>query len=151
MIVYTDKHRIPFQIDEQDYEAVCRYSWCIGGAGYPQTHIGKGATLRTIRLHMFLLGPAPDGMEWDHEKRDRLDNRRSKLRAVTRQINRRNTGPRPSNTTGVTGVKRIKGIRDRWRASIKIAGREKHLGYFQSVEEAAAARHAAEQEMWQAG
>lgn len=34
MIVLTDKHHLPFEIDEADYEAVSRYAWHIVN-GYP--------------------------------------------------------------------------------------------------------------------
>jgi hypothetical protein len=35
MILYTQKWKVPFQIDEADLEVVSRYGWHIGSGGYP--------------------------------------------------------------------------------------------------------------------
>jgi len=149
MIVLTDKHKIPFQIDPEDYEAVSRYPWCIGGPGYPFSKTGKYPNDTAITLHQFLLGKAPPGLEWDHINRDKLDNRRANLRAVTRSINGRNIGLRRHNTSGVTGVYWFKPIK-RWYARINVGKGRKyvHLGYHPSYEAAVAARKAAEALYW---
>jgi hypothetical protein len=148
MIVYTDKHRIPFQIDEADAFAVSRYSWQIDNHGYPSTTIGKWPTTkRPLRLHQFLLGRAPDGKEWDHEDRDRRNNVRSNIRAVDDTVSARNTGRRRDNTSGVRGVSRRKDC-DRWSATIKVAGRSKYIGTFTTLEAACAARTTAERDLW---
>lgn len=87
VVVLTDKHRVPFQVDEGDHEGVSHYAWHIDGAGYPITTCGKWPTRRPVRLHVFLLGPAPAGLVWDHVNGDKRDNRRANLRAVTNQVN----------------------------------------------------------------
>lgn len=139
MILYTDKHRVPFEVDEEDYEAVSRYSWYVDSQGYPSTNVQVGsgrASRRPLRLHAFLMGPAPDGLEWDHENRDKLDNCRTNLRAVTHGINLDNTGTWRNNTSGVRGVSRhISGL---WR----VRRGKKHYGFFKTFEEAAEARSA---------
>ena len=150
MILYTNKHRIPFQIDDADYEAVSQYSWYIGGNGYPTTSIGKGSTHRPIYLHAFLAGRAPDGLQNDHISRDRTDNRRSNLRVVSRTVNMRNTGRRSDNTSGVKGVGWAP-RRSKWCARIRVAGRAKTLGWFDTLEAATAARIAAEVRFWDGG
>ena len=147
MILFTDKHRIPFQIDEADYEAVSRYYWHIAVKGYPTTNIGRREQARQIRLHHFLLGRAPAGLEWDHINRDKLDNRRANLRAVTASENRRNTDLRSDSKSGVTGVCWAS-REQKWQAYINVNWRRRHIGYFDSVAAAASARQAAEGRYW---
>ena len=148
VIYYTDKKHIPFQVDEDDLDAVSRYCWYIGDVGYPTTNTGKWPHQRTaVRLHQFLLGPAGPGLEWDHINRDKLDNRRANLRAVSRRGNTRNTGPRSDNTSGVRGVTWNRPTK-RWRAQIGAATGYRHLGMFDSKQDAIAARQAAERTLW---
>src|SRR6266542_1117102 len=144
MVLYTRKHRIPFQIDEEDFELVSRYTWC--GAKdcdnpYPVTTVEGHYTL----LHVLLMGPAPRGFYWDHRNRDPRDNHRSNLRLVTPSISLRNTGLRSDNTSGVRGVYWAKGDRC-WVAFIgdKRRNQPGRLGSFHSFEDAVAARLVAE-------
>lgn len=140
MICYTNKWQIPFQIDDDDYEVVSRYSWCIV-EGYPATNIPVSKDLRpkgqkTVRLHLLLLGKALEGFEWDHLDQDKLNNCRQNLRLATSQMNRRNRGLRIDNISGITGVWKEK---NRWRAAIQ--GYDSvHLGCFSTFEEAVKAR-----------
>lgn len=148
MQLFTSKG-VAFQIDDDDEFVVSRYSWSIGSNGYPMAHVGKGPHLRTIYLHQFLLGKAPTGLEWDHENRDPLDNRRSNLRAVTHAFNSRNRSLNQNSTSGVRGVYWAK-REGKWRARIgRGAGRHVHLGQFAEKAEAIAARRAAEESLWQ--
>lgn len=145
MILHTDRDGRCFVIDEADLEAVSRYTWRINRDGYPETTTGKWPDCRSIPLHLFLLGPAPDGLEWDHINRQRLDNRRRNLRAVTHKVNTRNFGIRSTNKSGIPGVALRRG---RWRAEITVDGRSRHLGCFPTREAAAEARRAAERALW---
>lgn len=72
----------------------------------------------------------------DHINGIRDDNRIANLRDVTRAQNCRNARMKSTNTSGATGVIQHKG---RWRAYINL-----HLGIFDTIEEATAARKAAE-------
>lgn len=154
MIVYTNKHKIPFQIDEEDYETISYYSWSVGH-GYVKTTVpslpGSKHRTRSISLHVFILGNAPDGYEWDHRNRDTLDNRRENLRAVSHVINKRNEGLIKSNQSGVRGVSQFitrKG-KKQWQASIRVGSDVRvFLGLFNTLEEAAEARKDAEEKFW---
>ena len=92
MILYTLKHRIPFQIDEDDYDIVSRFSWHVpisrGELMYPTTSTSKFMPdgQRALFLHILLLGKASDGFEWDHRNQDKLDNQRSNLRLVPQPV-----------------------------------------------------------------
>ncbi len=84
--------------------------------------------------------------ELDHINGNPSDNRLENLRVVTHQENGRNQKLYCSNTSGVVGVSWHK--RDEtWRAEIKVDGKKIHLGYFDSFDDAVAARAAAEIEL----
>lgn len=125
MVVYTDKHQIPFQIDEDDYFVVAKYFWYIDINGYPRTNIRREGYNRFgkrnqqgMQLSRFLLGKAPHGLIWDHKNQDKLDNQRENIRAVTRIINGRNKGLQSNNPSGVNGVSRW---RHKWQVTIVVA------------------------------
>ena len=71
------------------------------------------------------------------------DNRIKNLRDVSVSENLRNSIKSSNNTSGFCGVSwNIKA--QKWRAYIKLHGKNQHLGYFESIEDAAAARKLAE-------
>jgi hypothetical protein len=78
----------------------------------------------------------------DHVNGVKTDNRIINLRVVTNQENNRNVPMRRNNSSGVTGVCWDKRV-SKWRANVVVGGKFKHLGYFDTVEEAAAVRKAA--------
>ncbi len=81
--------------------------------------------------------------EIDHIDGDRLNNTFGNLREATSSDNSRNLKRFSNNTSGVTGVMWDK-VKSKWVAQIYLGqGKTKWLGSFSSVEEAAAARAAA--------
>jgi len=88
---------------------------------------------------LYMTGVVPE--EGDHENHVRDDNRWSNLRSVKRGENNRNQSLRSDNTTGVVGVTCRK---DWFHARIHVKGREKYLGRYATIAEAAAVRRAAE-------
>lgn len=91
---------------------------------------------------LYMTGEWPDP-EVDHQDLDGLNNRWVNLRKATHSQNGHNQGLRSNNKSGVKGVSWERG-RSKWIATITMNGREKHLGRFNTIEEAAAARRAAE-------
>lgn len=85
-------------------------------------------------------GEWPDNI--DHINRVRTDNRLSNLRNVSLAENNRNLPMRKNNTSGVTGVS-WSNLHNRWVAQICVDKRVTYLGLFDTIEEAAAARAAA--------
>lgn len=85
-------------------------------------------------------GKWPDH-EIDHVNGDRGDNRFSNLRDVTTEQNARNKRPHPLNTSGMAGV-RWNAERSKWTASAHVRGRFVHLGVFEDLRDAKAARAA---------
>ena len=69
----------------------------------------------------------------DHINGDRSDNRIQNLRDVSNRENSINSGIKKNNTTGFAGVSLDRG---KYRAQIKVFGRQIFLGYFDSAVEA---------------
>ena len=99
----------------------------------------------SVRVHRLIwfyqTGEWPDQI--DHINGVRYDNRWCNLRNVSAAENSKNRKRRNDNASGDTGVFWRKD-RNKWRAQIQVAGNFKHLGYFDSLEDAVAARKMAE-------
>jgi len=78
-------------VDAADYEWLTRWKWRLSPRGYATAcvTVSRGVK-KTIPMHRLLVD-LPPGMVTDHINRDRLDNRRCNLRAVTRRENRLNS------------------------------------------------------------
>ena len=130
-------------VDDEDYESLLSFgSWYITNQGYA-TICYKGILLAMHRVILeWELGDSiPEGLVVDHINRNKLDNRRENLRLVTRSENSYNSGMRKNNTSGYKGVD-YHNNRNQYRARFGT----KHLGWFNTKEEAIAAREKAEQD-----
>jgi hypothetical protein len=87
-------------------------------------------------------GRWPDG-DVDHINGDPSDNIPANLRDVPHAINMRNMRLRRNNRSGHPGV-RFDESTNKWIADIRGEGKRHHLGVFDSIEPAIAARNAAE-------
>jgi hypothetical protein len=86
--------------------------------------------------------------EWPTDQIDHIngvkdDNRVVNLRAVNSQENSKNSKKSSKNTSGVSGVCWHRRYR-KWLVGIKLDYKRKHLGYFDTIEEATKARKEAE-------
>lgn len=135
MIVYTNKHKIPFEIDEEDYERVSQHEWFVTPGGYVAGGTAGGF------LHIFLIGRAPKGMVCDHINRNKLDCRKANIRITTHTINNCNRDLRIDNKTGYPGLhQRVGGF----GVTITVARKIIRVGYFKTFEEAVITRKEAE-------
>jgi hypothetical protein len=75
----------------------------------------------------------------DHINNNKLDNNVINLRWVTSKENCMNTKLSSKNSSNYKGVHFDK-QKNKWRARIQINGENKHLGYFENIEEAVNAR-----------
>ena len=75
----------------------------------------------------------------DHIDNNKENNNVSNLRFATHQENGRNTKMYKNNTSGVKGITFSKAS-NKWIAQIKIDGLRVHLGCFENIEDAKAAR-----------
>lgn len=119
-------------VDNEDFEKLSKYSWTIS-RGYvirSLYHIKKGSAMR---MHRDIMG---NKGEVDHINGNKLDNRRTNLRLVTHHQNLFNRPVRKDSKTGVKGVRRVGNA---FTARIKFNGKEKHIGTFFSIIEAAKA------------
>jgi hypothetical protein len=110
--------------------------------GYVAIKINKRLYLAHRLAWLFVYKKWPPE-EIDHIDGDPNNNRIANLRLATRQENNRNVGLRKDNSTGIKGVYWYKPY-EKFHARIQIDGKGIHLGYFETLEEATAARHAAE-------
>jgi len=138
LLLHTNKLKIPFEIDDEDYESVSRYFWHISTHGYPTTHIkeyynGFHIGNPLISLHQFLMGRAPEGLEWDHKDRNRLNNTRDNFRLVTRERNNRNRKSISSNT-GHIGIHALSN--DKFAVYVYAFDKSFYFGRFNNLEEA---------------
>lgn len=139
-LVFLTKGRVAL-IDSADAERVLAHKWSTGvkNCGQRSGRKVKGVARETILLHRFILGDVPKGMDVDHINGNRLDNRRCNLRAATRPqnaVNRVRTDSR--NTSGYRGVTYNKPW-GKWVAQLRHKTGSRHLGGFNTPEEAARA------------
>lgn len=123
------------KIDSEDYEKVSQHSWSVGNRGYVIARING----KIQKLHRFVTN-APDGLQVDHEKHDRLDNRKSKLRLCSNSQNAMNRRPHTGSSLGLKGAYPHAG---RFAATICIGGKQVHLGTYDLAEDAGKAYDAA--------
>lgn len=88
-------------------------------------------------MHRVVVGSC-DNAEVDHINGDGLDNRRENLRICAASENQRNSRKRKDNKTGYKGVGVVTNSK-RVRARIRVGGKQIHLGFFSTPEEAARA------------
>jgi hypothetical protein len=97
----------------------------------------RGSELRSVYLHRVIMGD-PNGLQIDHKDGDGLNNRRYNLRVATKFQNMHNMRISRRNTSGFKGVS-WDAAACKWRAWIGLNRKRKHLGVFDSPEEAHAA------------
>lgn len=118
----------------------------INGNGYRHICI-QGKTYKAHRLAwLYVFGKFPNNL-LDHINRNRSDNRLRNLREVGYSENNQNHEISKRNTSGITGVYWYKPSQ-KWCAKISSNNKLKHIGYFATIEEAIAARKAAEKEIY---
>lgn len=132
-------------IDAADVDLVAPHRWFCTKPGSP----GSAAyAVRNTRgdggprkMHTLITG----FLLTDHINGDGLDNRRANLRPANRTQNAANVRMHHDNHTGAKGVHLCK-TTGRYRAQIREAGARRHLGRFDTLEEAARAYDAAARE-----
>lgn len=129
-------------VDDEDFEWAKASTWFIH-RGSTKVYARRQTGRKTEMLHRLITNVEP-GNYVDHINGDGLDNRRSNLRVCSTAENARNRGASKANTSGFKGVHRN---RRRWRAVITVDYNYKHLGTFDTPEDAAKAYDAAAKEL----
>jgi hypothetical protein len=113
--------------------------------GYQRVNLCKNGNKKCVTIHKLVAHAFMENPEnkpcIDHKDRNRLNNHVSNLRYVTQSENGMNASKKKNNTSGFTGVYWCKS-RDKWRALIMVDRKNIHLGYYDTKEEAIAARKA---------
>jgi len=117
-------------VSPQDAFWLDQQFWCAAGAG-PKYYAMGAIKRKMVLLHRVIMSAAK-GQFVDHANRNKMDNRRSNLRFVTRSQNSINRGHRAD----YRGVRLEDG---KWRASIGVNRKNIKLGRFDTPEAAAAA------------
>lgn len=119
----------------------------LNNKGYLSIRIDTKIYLAHRLAWLYVHGEMPDRVE--HRDRSKLNNSIDNLRLATQSQNLYNVGLRDSNTSGVIGVHwdRNRGIKGKWVAQIRANGKSRHLGRFDTLEEAAAVRRKATEEL----
>jgi hypothetical protein len=136
------KNGTKFYVDYDNFiHHVMDYRFCRDNNGYVMYSSRKDGLCHKY-LHRIILD-CPDNMMIDHIDHNKLNNMKSNLRICTNQQNNMNASKRKDNTSGVIGVCWYK-ANEKWMARIKLNSKDIHLGYFDSLEDAAQARKEAE-------
>jgi len=114
----------------------------LSGSGYKNGRIFNKAYLAHRVIFAMATGAWPVN-HIDHIDGDPLNNSANNLRDVTNQENLKNQKLRPNNVTGHIGVSWNK-MTSKWEAGVKVDGTRVLLGYFTDIEDAIAARQAAD-------
>lgn len=112
---------------------VAGYDWKIGNQTYRCIRIFDWPFLGHRLAFLYITGNWP-ALGVDHRDGNGLNNRWANLREATKQQNAANTGIPRTNTSGFKGVSPCKN--GKWRATIRIDGRQRWLGRFDTKEAA---------------
>lgn len=111
----------------------------LSGNGYLHINIGG----RRVKNHRIIWemhnGKIPDGMEIDHINHIKTDNRIENLRLVSHKQNLSNASLMADSSSGVSGVSWNRN-RQKWHAYIKSNYKRRHIGFFDSFDDAVVAR-----------
>lgn len=129
-------------VDAADYEWLSKWKWFAHWSKCTQSFYAirnsTSAKNKQIGVSMAreIMG-APKGILVDHKVRNTLDNRRNNLRLASHTQNKCNQRKPSTNTSGLKGACLKKGKTNRpWFSQIELHGHNKHLGYFDTAEEA---------------
>lgn len=131
------------KIDDEDFERVSKYKWCVSNSGtqlYAMTNLPRVNGKRTgkLYLHRFIMGNPP-GMLIDHRNYDTLDCQKSNLRVCSKSQNGQNVrGARCHSKSGVRGVYKHN-VNPSWVAEIRVNRIKINLGSFPTIDLAASA------------
>lgn len=123
-------------VDDEYFEHLNQWKWCCHISGYAhrtaKTQSGKRVW---VLMHRFVFGLNESNKNIiDHINGNKLDNRRSNLRVVTRSENLMNAKTRSNNTSGYKGVSFNRDC-NRWQAHIRTS-KSIYLGLFDTKEDA---------------
>ena len=129
-------------VDDEDYEWLMQWKWCVYWDGYTWRPIRgvhrrrESPTLKRFSMHREIMkhhGYKLDGMQVDHINHDGLDNRKVNLRVCTKEQNARNARKITNASSKYKGVSWKPPI-SKWEVRVR-----KYIGVYSSEIEAAKA------------
>lgn len=138
--LYLSNSELLAEVDDNDFPSVAGHKWRIMYQQNKKVH----AVVRSLKiggkftigyLHRHILGICDGDVIIDHIDGNPLNNQRSNLRTCNRKQNSQNSARYSSNKTGYKGVYFDKQMK-KFRARIVIDGKSKHIGLYNTVEEA---------------
>jgi len=138
--VHRDGQVVAFaEVDGESVAELSRHVWHLNSHGYACRYERRDdGTQRIVLMHRQVLGLVEgDGILTDHINRDRLVNTKQNLRKVTCAQNAQNKAPYKNSQSGVRGVW-FEPRRGKWQAKVILDKRGHHVGYFSTLEQAAA-------------
>jgi hypothetical protein len=125
IIIISKGKQYPCLVDQEDEALISQFSWSLHSKGYAVAYKDG----KQILMHRLVMGvlDKPE-IEVDHRFHQRLDNRRSKLRACTHSENRRNA--RKLKPTAHSRFKGIYNDQGRWHTQIFQDSKVKNLGRY---------------------
>ncbi len=125
------------KVDPDDYQTVSQYNWHLYESISRNYYAVRYEERRYIKMHRVIMN-APKGVIVDHKDGDGLNNTKDNLRFATYAQNSYN------KKTGKNGSSRYRGVHliketGKYRAKISYNRIRKHLGYFETEEDAARA------------
>ena len=111
--------------------------------GYYAVSVSKNSKSKHLDIHRILalsFIPNPNNKSCvDHINRMKTDNALENLRWCSNSENHYNIDTKKNNTSTCTGVSHDKKS-NKWKVRITINGKEKHIGYYQTFDEAVIVR-----------
>jgi len=122
-------------VSQQDFSQLNKHRWYLDKRGYVTTRIWKNGHRTTVRMHRLILN-CPKGKQVDHINHNPLDNQRENLRICTRLQNSQHRLKMPNTLYPYKGVRQKF---NKWKAYITYKDKQYHIGYFDTIEQAALA------------
>lgn len=124
-------------VDEDDFDRVNQFIWAANFSS-PITYARTRGQGKLNAMHRMVMNANDPNTVVDHIDHNGLNNRKSNLRICSQSNNCMNTRSRKNSTSKYKGVC-MTCYSKKWVASIRIDGKSKVLGYFESEIEAAKA------------
>lgn len=135
-----------FYFDKEDYEKIRYYSWCllsIKDKYIMTTEKDDAGKYNKIFLHNLIMNNINKEIVVDHIYGELFDNRKERLREITKINNMKNLKKYKTNTSGTKGVSFNKN-ENKWCAYIGCEKEKYNLGKFLNIKDAIKARKEAE-------
>jgi len=138
-------HGVYALIDSEDAPLVQLWDWSAHWAKNTRSYYAIRSIILpsgkriTESMHQRVYPNVPLGYRTDHRNINTLDNRKSNLRAATRDQQSQNRRRLSSSTSGFKGVSPHSQMPGRWVAEIKVNKKRIYLGFFSDPQKAYAA------------